>query len=81
LECPQPLHRKFAGLGQRSRHQIGLAGEVLIQRPLGDAGARGDPIHPVLKPPFSVKDGFIEIPERPGLGIEWDDKAVARYRY
>jgi mandelate racemase len=36
---------------------------------------------PVLKEPFRVKDGFIEIPERPGLGIEWDDKAVARYQY
>ena len=36
---------------------------------------------PVLKEPFRVKDGFIEIPDRLGLGIEWDDKAVARYRY
>jgi len=36
---------------------------------------------PVLKEPFPVKDGFIEIPDRPGSGIEWDEAAVKRYRY
>jgi mandelate racemase len=36
---------------------------------------------PVLKEPFPVEDGFIEIPDRPGSGIEWDEAAVKRYRY
>jgi mandelate racemase len=36
---------------------------------------------PVLKQPFAVKDGAIEIPDRPGAGIEWDEAAVARFRY
>jgi len=35
---------------------------------------------PVLQEPFSVKDGFVEIPDRPGAGIAWDETAVARYR-
>ncbi len=35
---------------------------------------------PILKQPFQVEDGFIEIPDRPGAGIEWDEAAVARYR-
>jgi mandelate racemase len=35
---------------------------------------------PILRQPFEVKDGFIEIPHRPGAGIEWDEAAVARYR-
>jgi L-alanine-DL-glutamate epimerase-like enolase superfamily enzyme len=28
-----------------------------------------------------VKDGFIEVPDRPGNGIAWDEKAVRRYAY
>jgi mandelate racemase len=35
--------------------------------------------NPVLKEPFAVKDGKIEIPERPGAGIEWDEAIVKRY--
>ena len=34
---------------------------------------------PVVKEPFTVSDGKIEIPERPGAGIEWDEAAVKRY--
>ncbi len=34
---------------------------------------------PVLQEPFAVRDGKIEIPERPGAGIEWDEAAVKRY--
>lgn len=36
---------------------------------------------PVLKQPFPVKDGQIEIPNRPGAGIEWEEAAVKRYLY
>jgi len=36
---------------------------------------------PVLKQPFPVKNSHIEIPDRPGAGIEWDEAAVERYRY
>ncbi|MCW5623734.1 MAG: mandelate racemase [Burkholderiales bacterium] len=34
---------------------------------------------PVLREPFPVVNGKIEIPNRPGIGIEWDEKAVARF--
>jgi mandelate racemase len=34
---------------------------------------------PVLQEPFAVRDGKIEIPERPGAGIEWDEAAVKGY--
>jgi L-alanine-DL-glutamate epimerase-like enolase superfamily enzyme len=33
----------------------------------------------VLKEPLVRKDGFVQIPERPGLGMEWDEKAVQRF--
>jgi mandelate racemase len=34
---------------------------------------------PVLQDPVEVKDGHVPIPERPGLGMSWDEKAVRRF--
>src|SRR2546426_6769054 len=34
---------------------------------------------PVLQDPVQVKDGQVLIPERPGLGMTWDEKAVKRF--
>ena len=34
-----------------------------------------------LKTPFVVKDGYIEVPQGPGLGIEIDEEAIAEKRY
>jgi mandelate racemase len=34
---------------------------------------------PVLREPMQVKDGHVPIPERPGLGMTWDEKAVKRF--
>jgi L-alanine-DL-glutamate epimerase-like enolase superfamily enzyme len=30
------------------------------------------------RPAFEVRDGFIVVPDRPGLGIELDEAALAR---
>ena len=35
--------------------------------------------YPVLKEPFEVADGHLSVPDRPGCGIEWDERAVAKY--
>jgi mandelate racemase len=35
---------------------------------------------PVLEQPLELQDGCVLVPERPGLGMTWDEKAVARYR-
>jgi mandelate racemase len=34
---------------------------------------------PILAEPFQHKDGHLVIPDRPGQGIEWDEKAVAKF--
>jgi mandelate racemase len=34
---------------------------------------------PILAEPYAVKDGHVLIPDKPGLGIVWDEKAVRRY--
>ena len=35
---------------------------------------------PILKEPLVVAEGFAQIPERAGNGLDWDASAVARYR-
>jgi mandelate racemase len=35
--------------------------------------------YPVLSEPFALKDGYIVVPDRPGLGIEWNEKSVSKY--
>jgi mandelate racemase len=37
--------------------------------------------NPILQQPFAVENGCVVIPDRPGCGIEWDEKAVAKYAY
>jgi mandelate racemase len=34
---------------------------------------------PILAEPFQRKNGHLIIPDRPGQGISWDEKAVAKY--
>ena len=34
---------------------------------------------PVLEEPVELKNGHVLIPDRPGLGMKWDQKAVKRY--
>jgi mandelate racemase len=36
---------------------------------------------PVLAEPFTVENGQLVIPPRPGSGIEWNESAVKRFRY
>jgi len=35
--------------------------------------------NPILQQPYEVKDGNLEIPEVSGVGLEWDEKAVAAH--
>ena len=34
---------------------------------------------PIVKEPFELKDSNILIPDKPGIGIEWDEKAVEKF--
>lgn len=35
--------------------------------------------NPVLRDPWPVRDGKLQIPDTPGAGLAWDEAAVARY--
>jgi mandelate racemase len=32
---------------------------------------------PVLEKPYEIRDGMLQIPDVPGVGLEWNEKAVA----
>jgi mandelate racemase len=34
---------------------------------------------PILEEPARLKDGHVQISEQPGIGMQWDEKAVKRY--
>ena len=34
---------------------------------------------PILAEPFPLEDGHLVVPDRPGQGIAWNEKAVAKY--
>jgi mandelate racemase len=36
--------------------------------------------NPVLKAPFEVRSGQLQLPDVPGNGLDWDEDAVAHYR-
>jgi L-alanine-DL-glutamate epimerase-like enolase superfamily enzyme len=34
---------------------------------------------PILAEPFELKNGYLIVPERPGRGITWSEKTVAKF--
>ena len=39
-----------------------------------------DWVNPVVCDPLVVSDGRAQVPDRPGVGLEWDETAVSRYQ-
>jgi mandelate racemase len=37
--------------------------------------------NPIIAEPFEVKDGFVNVPDRPGNGIDWNEEAVRKFAY
>ena len=56
-------------------HSDNIPKPVLLEYDLGDNPLRTE----ILKSPILVEDGFIRVPEGPGLGIEINHEAVERY--
>ena len=34
---------------------------------------------PILQQPYDIRDGALHIPDKPGLGLDWDEEAVAAH--
>jgi mandelate racemase len=39
-----------------------------------------DWVDPLLQRPYEVRDGTLHVPDAPGLGLDWDEDAVAAHR-
>ena len=37
--------------------------------------------HELVKEPFGQKDGWIDVPDAPGLGVEVDESIVEKYGF
>jgi mandelate racemase len=37
-----------------------------------------DWVEPILAEPFTVKDGYANVNDKPGSGVEWNEEAVRR---
>jgi mandelate racemase len=35
---------------------------------------------PILQKPYEIRDGLFHIPDVPGLGLEWNEDAVAAHQ-
>ena len=42
---------------------------------------RLDPRDEIVKNPLKVENGYIQVPEGPGIGVEFDEEAAARFPY
>ncbi len=40
-----------------------------------------DWVDPLLQEPYEIKDGQLLVPERPGLGLDWNEEAVRRFAW
>jgi len=56
-----------------------LSAHLLAVTPTADWIEYVDWAAPILREPLRVENGHVQAPERPGLGLEWDEAAVERF--
>jgi mandelate racemase len=68
-----------AGLPMSSHLFPEISAHLLAVTPTAHLLEYVDWATPVLQEPFAVKAGFVEIPDRPGGGLEWNETAVQKF--
>ena len=53
----------------------------IVSRDWSSDVCSSDLADPVLQEPYALKDGDLIIPEKPGLGLDWNEEVVARHLY
>jgi mandelate racemase len=38
-----------------------------------------DWVNPLIREPYEVRDGYLQVPDRPGIGIEWDEDSIRHH--
>lgn len=62
----------ISGSRARSAHRLAASPTAHRLEYLDTAGA-------ILRNPIRIEDGRAVVPDDPGIGLEWDEEAVARY--
>ena len=57
-----------------------VSAQLLAATPTCDWLEYVDWTDPISTQPVKISNGFWPMDERPGIGLEWDAEAVARYR-
>ena len=70
-----------AGLPMSSHLYPEVSGHLMRVTPTRHWLEWQDWANPVLARPFEVRDGTLLVPDAPGNGLEWDEKAVSHYLY
>lgn len=58
-----------------------VTAHLLAVTPTADWIEYVDWANPILREPLRVRDGHVQAPDRPGLGLEWDEAAVDRWAF
>jgi mandelate racemase len=71
---------RMAGMGISSHTFVEASTHLLCAAPTADWLEHMDVAGGLLAEPFPQVDGRFMPPDRPGIGMEWDEEKVARYR-
>jgi L-alanine-DL-glutamate epimerase-like enolase superfamily enzyme len=71
------LHSFYFGPGLAATLHLaaGLGGALPVEFPTGELAT------PFLTRPIVARDGFVDVPEGPGLGVEVNEEAIRRHPY
>ena len=70
-----------AGIRLSSHLMPEISAQLLAATPTAHYLEYVDWAAPILARPLAIEDGFALLDDRPGSGVEWDEDAVARYRF
>lgn len=78
--CRAAAAADAAGLAVSSHTFPEFSIQLLVASTHVDLAEWLDSVNPLVVHPLVVDNGVVQVPDRPGAGIEWDPEAVERYR-
>ena len=76
---------KLAAISEASNIEVSthlfpeVSAHLMMVTPTADWLEWVDWQNPIIKDPYLVKDGNLIIPEKPGIGIDWNEKVLEKY--
>ena len=77
--CPHEQHPLLAGVPMSTHLYPEIAAHLMRVTETAHWLEWQDWAYPILAEPFRLQDGCLVVPDKPGVGIEWDEKNVGRF--